>query len=126
VADVARAVVYLLESEVTGERYILSGENRSFHQLFDNIAAEFGKKGPTREATPFLAALAWRMEKVKSLFSGRPSLLTRESARVALSKTHFDNSKILRQFPAFGFTPLEQTIREACQAYRRDIPGPSA
>jgi dihydroflavonol-4-reductase len=119
VADAARAIGRLLESGITGQRYILNGENWSFHQLFDTIAAEFGKKPPGREATPFLAAIAWRMEKLKSLFSGRPSLLTRESSRVALSKTFFDNGKILEEFPGFAFTPLEQTIREACQAYLR-------
>jgi dihydroflavonol-4-reductase len=122
VDDVARAVVCLLESGVTGQRYILNGENRSFHQLFDNIAAEFGKKPPSREATPFLAGIAWRMEKLKSFFSGRPSLLTRESSRVALSKTFFDNSKFLEQFPSFAFTPLKRTIREACRAYLKDVP----
>jgi dihydroflavonol-4-reductase len=119
VSDAARAVAALLETGTTGERYIINGDNWSFHRLFDKIAAEFGKKPPGREATPFLAAIAWRMEKIKSLFSGRPSLLTRESSRVALSKTFFDNGKILQALPGFVFTPLEQTIREACQAYMR-------
>ena len=41
-----------------------------------------------------MAALAWRAEKVKSFFSGKSSLLTRESARVAQTTTYFDNSKI--------------------------------
>ena len=117
VADTARAVVALMESDVSGERYILNGDNWSFRQLFNTIAAEFGKKQPSREATPFLGAIAWRLEKVKSFFSGHPSLLTRESARIAQSKTFFENGKILRQLPGFTFTPLEQTIREACKAY---------
>jgi hypothetical protein len=86
--------------------------------LFTAIAGEFGKKPPSREATPFLAGIAWRVEKIKSLLKGKPSLLTRESARVAASSTFFDNSKILRQLPGFRFTPLEETIRAACLAYR--------
>lgn len=117
VADTAKAVVRLLESDIVGERYILNGDNWTFRRLFESIAAGFGKKPPTREATPFLAGIAWRAERLKSFFSGRPSLLTRESARVARSSTWFDNSKILRHLPEFGFTPLEVTIREACQAY---------
>ena len=117
VSDTARAVVRLLESDIVGERFILNGENWTFRKLFENIAAGFGKKPPTREATPFLAGVAWRAERVKSWVSGRPTLLTRESARVARSSTLFDNGKILRQLPDFAFTPLENTIREACQAY---------
>jgi hypothetical protein len=85
------------------------------------MAAGFDKKQPSREATRFLAGLAWRLEKVKSLFSGSPSLLTRERARIARSRTRFDNSRILLQLPGFHFTPLEQTIQNACKAYLEKI-----
>jgi len=117
VTDVAGAIVALLESDITGERYILNSDNWSFRQLFNTIATAFGKKQPHREATPFLGSIAWRLEKIKSLFSGQRPLLTRESARVAQSRTFFDNSKILRQLPDFRFTPLEETIRKACREY---------
>jgi nucleoside-diphosphate-sugar epimerase len=123
VADAARATVCLLDSGVTGQRFILNAENWSFHRLFDNIAAGFAKKPPSREATPFLAGIAWRMEKIKSLLSGHPSLLTRESARIAQSRTFFDNSRILQQLPGFAFTPLTETIRTACGAYLRQTTG---
>jgi nucleoside-diphosphate-sugar epimerase len=118
VTDAAKAIVRLLATDISGQRFILNGDNWSFRQLFTTIAREFGKKPPSREATPFLAGIAWRVEKIKSLLNGKPSLLTRESARVATSSTFFDNSKILRQLPDFRFTPLEETIRAACQAYR--------
>jgi nucleoside-diphosphate-sugar epimerase len=117
VADTAKAVVRLLESDVVGQRYILSSENWTFRRLFESMAEGFGKKPPTREATPLLAGIAWRAQRVKSWVSGRPSLLTRESARVARSSTLFDNGKILQQLPDFAFTPLEDTIRHACKAY---------
>ncbi|HVS97474.1 MAG TPA: NAD-dependent epimerase/dehydratase family protein, partial [Puia sp.] len=119
VADTAGAVVRLLETDFAGERFILNGDNWTFRRLFENIAAGFGKKPPTREATPFLAGVAWRTERLKSLLSGRPTLLTRESARVARSSTCFDNSKVLQYLPGFAFTPLEDTIRDACRAYLR-------
>lgn len=117
VNDVARAVVSLLGTEASGERFILSGENWSFRQLFDHIAAGFGKKPPSREATPFLSGIAWRLQKLKTLFSGRPSLLTRESARIAQSHTRFDNSRILQKLPGFTFTPLQQAVELACKEY---------
>jgi dihydroflavonol-4-reductase len=121
VNDTARAAVALLESSVTGERFILNGDNWSYRKLFNSIAAGFGKKQPTREATPFLAGIAWRLEKIKSLFPGHPPLLTRETARVAQGNTLFENSKILGQLPGFTFTNLETTIGEACKAYLRQI-----
>lgn len=124
VTDTARAIVGLLDSDVSGERYILNGDNWTFRRLFETIAAAFGKRPPSREATPFIAGIAWRTARLKSLFSGQPSVLTRESARVAQSSTYFDNRKILTQVPGFRFTPLEETIRNACNAYLQQ--GPSA
>ncbi|HEX3933939.1 MAG TPA: NAD-dependent epimerase/dehydratase family protein, partial [Puia sp.] len=121
VTDTARAITSLLESNITGQRYILNGDNWTFRRLFETIATGFGKKPPSREATPFIAGMAWRTARLKSLFSGQPSILTRESARVARSSTYFDNGKILEKLPGFRFTPLEETIREACSAYLLNI-----
>jgi dihydroflavonol-4-reductase len=119
VRDAARAVVSLLEQKPAREHFILNGDNWTFRQVLNSMAEGFGKKAPSREATPFLSGMAWRLETCKSFFSGHPSLLTRESARIALSKTRFDNSRILRQLPGFAFTPLQQTIQDACKAYLR-------
>ncbi len=121
VTDTARAIVCLLESDITAQRYILSGDNWTFRRLFETIATGFGKKPPSREATPFIAGIAWRTARLKSLFSGQPGILTRESARIARTSTYFDNGKILEQLPGFRFTPLEETIRQACSAYLLNI-----
>ena len=121
VGDTARAVVRLLATDLVGQRYILNGDNWSYRKLFGEIAAGFDKKPPSREATPFLAGIAWRIERIKSIFSGRPTLLTRESARVAQSRTSFDNTKVLEALPGFSFTPLETSVREACRLYLNSI-----
>jgi len=117
VDDVAAAAVALMESTVKGERFIVNGDNWPFRQLFDTIADGFHKKRPHREATPFLGEIAWRMEKLKAMFTGKKPLLTRESARVAQSKTHFDNGKLLRTLPGFSFTPLQTAIQQSCEHY---------
>ena len=121
VEDVAKAIVLLMESNINEERFILSAENISFRELFNLIADGFGKKHPSRNATPFLAQIAWPIEKIKSLFTGKPPLLTKESARIAQSKTYFENSKILNSLPGFSFTPLEETIKKACKKYLNEV-----
>lgn len=117
VEDVARATVLLMESEITEQRYILSGENWSFKKLFETMARGFGVKPPTRLATPFLSAMAWRMEKIRCLFNGEKPVLTRESSRIAQSKTYFQNEKLLQALPGFQFTPLEESVLKACAKY---------
>jgi nucleoside-diphosphate-sugar epimerase len=117
VEDVARVSVLLLETQITEQRFIVNGDTWPFKKLMDTIADGFGKKHPSRATTPFLMALAWRVEKFKSFFSGKRPLLTKESARVALSKTYFLNDKILETLPGFSFTPLDQSIKKACENY---------
>ena len=121
IEDVARATVLLMESNINEERFILTGDNWSFRKLFDTIADEFGKKHPHRKATPFLSGLAWRMEKIKSLFRGIDPLLTKETARVANTRSYFQNEKILKALPGFSFTPLQQSISKACKNYMKTI-----
>jgi dihydroflavonol-4-reductase len=117
VEDVANAAVLLLESTISNQRFIVNGENWSFKQLFTSIADGLQKKHPTKEATPFLGEIAWRLEKIKALFTGNKPLLTKESARVAHSKTYFSNQKILAALPGFSFTPLQTAIAAACKKY---------
>jgi nucleoside-diphosphate-sugar epimerase len=117
VEDVARATVLLMESDITEQRYIVNGDNWHFQKLMNTIADNFQKKKPTRQTTPLLMSIAWRMEKLKSLFSSHKPLLTKESARIAHSKTYFQNDKILKTLPGFSFTPLEESIARACGKY---------
>ena len=117
VEDVAKVTVSLMETAISGERFIVNADNWSFQQIFNAIADGFHKKHPERLATPFLAAIAWRYEKLKTAFTGKRSLLSKESAQIAQSKTFFDNRKILAALPGLAFTSLEAAIRKACVQY---------
>jgi nucleoside-diphosphate-sugar epimerase len=117
VEDAAKAIVLLMETAISEERFIINNDNWSFQKLFTAIAEGFEKKPPSRNVPPFLSGLAWRSEKIKSFFTGQKPLLTKESARLAHSNTWFENEKILNALPGFTFTPLQETIRTACKKY---------
>jgi nucleoside-diphosphate-sugar epimerase len=117
VKDVAKATVLMMEHPVSGERYVVNGDTWLFQQLQDKIADGFQKPRPSRKATPLILGIAWRIERIRSLITGRKPLLTKESARVAVSKTVFDNRRLLALIPQFSYTPLEKTISEACKNY---------
>jgi dihydroflavonol-4-reductase len=117
IEDVSKLVVLFAENDITEQRYVVNGDNWTFQDLQNNIADAFNKRKPTKTVTPFLMSVAWRLEKIKSFFSGNKPLITKESARVALSKTYFENAKILKAVPGFSFTPLEESIKRACKLY---------
>lgn len=121
VEDVAETVSQLLFSRLSQERYIVCSENWSFRQLFETIAIHFNKKPPSKEATKTLGEIAWRLEKIKSLVTGKKALLSRETAKIAHSKTSFDHRKILGVLPGFRFTPLEKVIKNSCEKYEEAI-----
>lgn len=117
VEDVAKATMLLMETTISEQRYIVNGDTWPFKKLQDIIADNFAKNRPNKKATPFILKLAWRVEKIKSIFTGKRPLLTRESARVGQSQTFFENDKILKTLPGFSFTPVEETIKKACKKY---------
>jgi len=119
VRDVARATRLALESNLTEQRYLICAENWTFKALQQTMADGFGVKGPSRKATPFLLGLAWRMAALKGWLTGKPELLSRESARVGISQTRFDNKKFLAAFPDFQYRSVKETIEEACRQYRQ-------
>lgn len=114
VRDVAKAMIALMESDISGERFIINAEDRSFKNLFDSIANAFGKKPPHKKVTPLIAQIVWRLEAIKSLFSGKDPLVTKETAKTALATVHFDNSKLKKFLPGFSYAPLEETITHTC------------
>lgn len=121
VRDVARAMVGLMESNITAQRFILSAENRTYHDLFNLIAKAFGKKPPHKKVTPLLAKIVWRWEALKSRFTGKEPLVTKETTATAMAKVYFDNSKLLSQLPQFRYTPLEDTVIHTCRAFQHNL-----
>ena len=110
VRDVAKAMLALMESDISNQRFILSAENKSYKEVFNFIAKAFNKKSPHKKITPLLAKIVWRLEAIKSMFTGNDPLITKETAATALAKVHFDNTKLKKFFPDFNYIKLEDTI----------------
>lgn len=118
VRDVARAMILLMNSEITAERFILNGENLPYREIFSSIAKCFGKKPPYKKVTPLIAELIWRLEEIKTKLTGKKHLLTKETVRTALAKVYFDNRKILNALPGFQFTKIKDTIEYTCEVLK--------
>ena len=121
VRDVVKAMIQLMNSNVTSERFILSEGNHTYREVFEKIAKAFGKKPPHRRITPLLAELVWRLEAVKSRFTGKDPLVTKETARTALTKAFFDNSKLPKYLPGFSYHSLDDTIIHTCQLLQQKL-----
>jgi nucleoside-diphosphate-sugar epimerase len=114
VMDVTDAMQLLMNSDDQGKRYIISGANLPYQEIFTRIAIAFNKRPPYKKVSPFLAAIVWRLEAFKGLITGKTPLLTKETAATAQAVVHFDNTKFLKAFPAFKYRSIQDTIDRAC------------
>ena len=121
VRDVAQVMIQLMDSDIVAQRFIVSAENRNFREVFNLIAKAFDKKLPSRKVTAGMAKIVSVTEAVKSLFTGTEPLVTRETAKTALAKVNFDNTKLIKFLPSFSYRPLEQTITETCASLQQKI-----
>lgn len=117
VRDVALFMLQLMESDIVGQRFVLSAENLYYRELFNMIAQSINKPAPGITVTPLLAELAWRVEWLKSTLTGAVPMVTRESARSSVADYTYRNDKSTAVFN-FAYRPIADTIRDTGLQYR--------
>ncbi len=121
VRDVVKAMILLMNSNISAERFIISSQNRPYADVFNLIAKAFGKKPPHKKVTPLIANMVWRWEAVKSFFTGKDPLLTKETSRTAMAKVSFDNSKLKKHFPDFEYRTIENSVADTCSIFQQKL-----
>ncbi len=114
--DVARAMVMLAESDIKGERFILTAGTLSYKELFYAMADGLGVKPPPYYASPLLGKIVWRLLVPFYFFSGREPVITRQTARMAAARYDYSAEKI-KNATGFKFTPLEKSIKRSCEDF---------
>lgn len=113
--DVAAAMIQLMDSDISGQRFVISAENLCYRDFFYMIADAFGKPRPTQMITPFKAAIAWRLYKIKGWLTGKSPLVTKETAATSLAVSNFDNSKLLKALPDFRYGKIDAAVQRICK-----------
>ncbi len=109
VRDVAKAMVLAMQKGLWNKKYILNGENLSHKVVFETIARRLGKKPPTINAKPWMSAIAWRFAWLGSKITGKPSALSRDTARSGQAITHY-SSQLAEKELDIMFTPIAEAI----------------
>lgn len=120
VRDVVEALCLLADGEQK-ERYLVVGENRSYQSIFTAIADALNVPAPSLEVQPWMSALAWRWEALKSRITGKAPLITKETARTALGSYYYKNDKARREL-GMDFHPIDETVKFIASCYRKDFP----
>jgi dihydroflavonol-4-reductase len=98
VHDVIKSMFLLMESTITGEKYILVTENKTYQDLVFIIADVLKFKRPRFYASPFLTAFAWRVDWFLNIFFSKNRKLSRNMAISLHTKDYYSNKKITQLF----------------------------
>lgn len=116
VRDVARFIVRLINEDQDGERFLLTGTNVSFQELFKLMSNALGSKAPTKPLPMWMGSLFTTLERWRSKVTGSTPIITRESLVAASHDSRYDKSKSL-SLEGFSYTPLSSTIEESAAIY---------
>ena len=107
--DVARITERLCLSDISGERFIVVSENKSFKDIADTMTDTLGTKKPSIEIKGLLYKVAYCIVAVKE-FLGFGGMLSKETVRASISINRFDNSKI-KEALEFEFEDMDEVIQ---------------
>ena len=94
VKDVVISMTTLMKSTISGERFIVVGENCSYKMLFDSIATLLKTKSPSINASKTFTAIAWRIDWLWSILTSSKRKLTKATAASAHASDCFSSEKI--------------------------------
>lgn len=117
VRDVTQFMIMLMNSDISGERYILNAENLTYQTIMNEIATHLNKKPPRIEVNTIIQQAAWRVEWIRSRILGTKPFITREVAQQSMRSFFYQNDKSLTHFD-FEYTPIRQTIAETARQFR--------
>ncbi len=118
VRDVVSAMILLMDSPASGERFVLNAENLSLREFFGKAAGILGKPPPRISLNGTLMKLVAVGDEMRGRLTRSRPLLTRENIRAALSKSMYSSEKFGSRFH-FTFIPLTDSLKEAFRILER-------
>ncbi len=120
VEDVVNIMIKLTESEISGERFIVSSENLSYKHVISLIADELNKAQPSIHAKSWILKLAVIVEALKSKLTGKEPMITRDTANSAQTVSIYSNQKI-KEALNYEFISIEKSIKNIAELFKKDL-----
>ena len=120
VLDVAECIYNLMTSEVSNERFILSAGQITYKDFFEKVALKFNKKAPSFLVTKAMTGVIWRLEVIRTFFTGNTPLITKETALSSSHSFEYQNEKI-KKLLNFSFKNLDNSLDRICHNLLKKI-----
>ena len=119
VQDVAKLMIQLMKSDISGERFILVGENCSNKNVLNWMADGFGNRRPfIKVGNRMLGFIGVLSEIIGKIFRFSP-LINRGTVRSIWKREYYSNRKIVSRI-GFHFKPIEKCVHDVCQYLKNE------
>ncbi len=116
VNDVVSAMTLLMESEISGERFILSAGDYTYAGIMEMIASALGSPRSMKQLSPSALRRLARLDAFRGFFTGKRALTSIQAA-AAFSKSTYSSKKVCDAI-GFEFTTVEKVVEEVARQYR--------
>ncbi len=115
--DVSDCLYSLMESDISEQRFLVTGHNLTFKSLFDRLSEAFGHKKPNRKSPRWLSNIGWRVEGVLAWMFRRKPRITKETVTSAYTQIAYSNEKIKKALNK-DFRSIEDTVNHSVGFYK--------
>ena len=112
--DVAAILCQLMEKNIFNQRYICTGKNITYKELFSKIAFQLGKKPPKYSLTTFLLKIGYIFSNIWAILTFSSSRITRDVVRSSTRIVKYSNQKIVKELN-YNFFDFDATIQNAVE-----------
>lgn len=119
VNDVVTAMLKLMDSDLSGSRFIVTSENISYQQLFEWIAESMHVPVPKYKAGKLLGAIGWRLAKIMSLFNRNQPSITPSAIKSSNRYYQYSNKKLIHATD-MKMIPVKESVEMTARQFLKD------
>ncbi|MBN1157864.1 MAG: NAD-dependent epimerase/dehydratase family protein [Bacteroidales bacterium] len=116
VRDVAGFMIKLTDLNISGERFILNSENLTHRDFINLVAEAMHKKKPRIPVSSVIAETACIAEKIRSMITGAPRVITKTALEIANARMAYSNRKII-DLLGEPFIPVKDSVDFAVRIF---------
>lgn len=123
VRDVAKIMVRLMETDISGEQFLVSSENFTFKEILDLISETLHRRNPDIHANKLVTGLGWRLNALFSWITGKEPVITRDNMRISHKHNLYSGQKI-KDVLGYEFITIKDSVRFLAEKYLAEVEQP--
>lgn len=120
VRDVARIMVRLMQSDISGEQFLVSAENLTFKEILDMISAQLHRKNPDIRAGRLMTGLAWKISAITAFLTGKVPVITRDNMKLLHMYFKYSGQKV-RDVLKYNYIPVKDSVQLLIEKYLAEM-----